>query len=116
MYMITWATQSYIILTIVTLFSPLFPLSSLRTKTAQYDHPVKHLIEENLPFPSKDSLVAANPYMYAGRFCKLFQNHLKRNMKRIFHDFLTLLKSTEKLLTRAGFELAPLRFSLHVVY
>ena len=27
-------------------------------------------------------------------------------MKRKFHDFLTLLASTEKLLTRAGFELA----------
>ncbi|XP_028409884.1 uncharacterized protein LOC114532550 [Dendronephthya gigantea] len=37
-----------------------------RTKTAQYDHPVKHLlVEENLPYPSKDSLVPANPYMYA---------------------------------------------------
>ena len=28
-------------------------------------------------------------------------------IKRKFHDFLTLLTSTEKLLTRAGFELAP---------
>lgn len=37
-----------------------------RTKTAQYDNPVKHLlVEENLPFPSKNSLVPANPYMYA---------------------------------------------------
>ena len=27
-------------------------------------------------------------------------------MKRKFHDFLTLLTSTEKLLTRAGLELA----------
>ena len=31
---------------------------------------------------------------------------LFRNMKRKFQDFLTLLMSTEKLLTRAGFELA----------
>ena len=30
-------------------------------------------------------------------------------MKRKFHDFLTLLTSTEKPLTRAGFELAHLR-------
>ena len=37
----------------------------------------------------------------------LFQNHPQRNMKRKFHDFLTLLTSTEKLLTRAGFELTP---------
>ena len=117
MYLVTWATQSYIISTIVTHFSPLFPLSSLRTKTAQYDHPVKHLlIEENLPFPSKDSLVAANPYMYAGRFHKLFQNHPQRNMKRKFHDFLTLLTSTEELLTRAQFELVYSEFPLHVVY
>ena len=28
-------------------------------------------------------------------------------MKRKFHYFLTLLTSTEKLLTRAGFEFAP---------
>jgi hypothetical protein len=40
---------------------------SHRTKTAQYDHPVKHLlVEDNLPYPSKNSLVPANPYMYAG--------------------------------------------------
>ena len=29
-------------------------------------------------------------------------------MKRTFHDFLTVLTSTEKLLTQAGFKLAPL--------
>ena len=33
-------------------------------------------------------------------------NHPQRNMKRKFHDYLTL-PTTEKLLTRAGFELAP---------
>ena len=37
----------------------------------------------------------------------LFQNDPQRNMKRKFYDCLTLLTSTEKLLTRAGFELAP---------
>ena len=30
-----------------------------------------------------------------------------KHLKRKFHDFLTLLTSTEKLLTQAGFELAP---------
>ena len=33
-------------------------------------------------------------------------NHPQRNMKRKFHDYLTLT-TTEKLLIRAGFELAP---------
>ena len=33
-------------------------------------------------------------------------NHPQRNMKRKFRDYLTL-PTTEKLLTRAGFELAP---------
>ena len=37
----------------------------------------------------------------------VFHNHLRRNMKRKFHDYLTLLTSTGELLTRAGFELAP---------
>ena len=38
----------------------------------------------------------------------IFQNDPQRNMKRKFHDFLTLLTSTEKkLLTVVGFELAP---------
>ena len=32
-----------------------------------------------------------------------------KNIKRKFHDYLTQIKSTEKLLTQAGFELAPLR-------
>ena len=42
---------------------------SHRTKTAQYDHPVRHLlVEDNLPYPSKNSLVPANPYMYAGKY------------------------------------------------
>ena len=34
----------------------------------------------------------------------LFQNHPQRNMKRKFHHFLKLVTSTEKQLTRAGFE------------
>ena len=31
-----------------------------------------------------------------------------KRLKRKFHDFITLLTSTEKLLTQAEFELAPL--------
>ena len=38
-----------------------------------------------------------------GKYCKSYP---QRNMKKKFQDFLTLLMSTEKLLTRAGFELA----------
>ena len=45
---------------------------SHRTKTAQYDHPEKHLlVEDNLPYPSKNSLVPANPYMYAGEYNRI---------------------------------------------
>lgn len=52
---------------IICLLIIFFHSISHRTKTAQYDHPAKHLlVEENLPYPSKNSLVPANPYMYAG--------------------------------------------------
>ena len=42
------------------------------------------------------------------RFLKK-SSHPHKNIKRKFHDYLTQIKSVEKLLTQAGFELAPLR-------
>ena len=49
-----------------------------------------------------------------GKYCKSYP---QRNMKRKFQDFLTLLMSTEKLLTRAGFELAGVNsFSVDISF